>query len=146
MWFSADREFQIGVTEIDSLWNPSSLGATKLWLGLTEFTSLDSKSCFGVTESNKSVAPKCFLWKTKTKFLTHLFCKTYALCDAHPLYLMYNYSQGLLSVCFSRMSDQSDNQNKSEEQVHMSEGTSPSSSYDDGSRSTPSNLPKAATR
>ena len=28
----------------------------------------------------------------------------------------------------------------------MSEGTSPSSSYDDGSRSTPSNLPKAATR
>ena len=44
------------------------------------------------------------------------------------------------------MSDQSDSQNKSEEQVHMSEGTSPSSSYDDGSRSTPSNLPKAATR
>ena len=28
----------------------------------------------------------------------------------------------------------------------MSEGTSPSSSYDEGSRSTPSNLPKAATR
>ena len=28
----------------------------------------------------------------------------------------------------------------------MSEGTSPFSSYDDGSRSTPSNLPKAATR
>ena len=28
----------------------------------------------------------------------------------------------------------------------MSEGTSPSSSCDDGSRSTPSNLPKAATR
>ena len=28
----------------------------------------------------------------------------------------------------------------------MSEGTSPSSSYEDGSRSTPSNLPKAATR
>ena len=43
------------------------------------------------------------------------------------------------------MSDQSDSQNKSEEQVHMSEGTSPSSSYD-GSWSTPSNLPKAATR
>ena len=43
------------------------------------------------------------------------------------------------------MSDQSDSQNKFEEQVHMSEGTSPSSSYD-GSRSTPSNLPKAATR
>ena len=34
----------------------------------------------------------------------------------------------------------------SEEQVHLSEGTSPSSSSDDGSRSTPSNLPKAATR
>src|SRR3990170_8604278 len=44
------------------------------------------------------------------------------------------------------MSDQSDSQNRSEEQVHMSEGTSPSSSYDEGSRSTPSNLPKAATR
>ena len=44
------------------------------------------------------------------------------------------------------MSDQSDIQNRSEEQVHLSEGTSPSSSSDDGSRSTPSNLPKAATR
>src|SRR3954468_713629 len=44
------------------------------------------------------------------------------------------------------MSDQSDSQNKSEEQVQLSEGTSPSSSYDEGSRSTPSNLPKAATR
>ena len=43
------------------------------------------------------------------------------------------------------MSDQSDSQNKSEEQVQVSEGTSPSSSYDD-SRSTPNNLPKAATR
>ena len=28
----------------------------------------------------------------------------------------------------------------------MSEGTSPSGSYDEGSRSTPSNLPKVATR
>src|SRR3990170_8628462 len=44
------------------------------------------------------------------------------------------------------MSDQSDSQNRSEEQVQLSEGTSPSSSYDEGSRSTPSNLPKAATR
>ena len=44
------------------------------------------------------------------------------------------------------MSDQSDSQNKSEEQVQLSEGTSPTSSYDEGSRSTPSNLPKAATR
>ena len=44
------------------------------------------------------------------------------------------------------MSDQSDSQNKSEQQVQMSEGSDPSSSYDDGSRSTPSNLPKAATR
>ena len=44
------------------------------------------------------------------------------------------------------MSDQSDSQNRPEEQVHLSEGTSPSSSSDDGSRSTPSNLPKAATR
>ena len=44
------------------------------------------------------------------------------------------------------MSDQSDSQNRLGEQVHLSEGTSPSSSSDDGSRSTPSNLPKAATR
>ena len=44
------------------------------------------------------------------------------------------------------MSDQSDSQNKSAEQIHMSEGTSPSSTSDEGSRSTPSNLPKAATR
>ena len=44
------------------------------------------------------------------------------------------------------MSGQSDSQNRSEQQEHMSEGTSPSSSYDEGSRSTPSNLPKAATR
>ena len=44
------------------------------------------------------------------------------------------------------MSDQSDIQNREEEQVHLSEGTSPSSSSDEGSRSTPSNLPKAATR
>jgi hypothetical protein len=44
------------------------------------------------------------------------------------------------------MSDQSGSQNKSEEQVSMSEGTSPSGSHDEGSRSTPSNLPKVATR
>ena len=44
------------------------------------------------------------------------------------------------------MSEASDSQNKSEEQVNLSEGTSPSSSYDEGSRSTPSNFPKAATR
>ena len=45
------------------------------------------------------------------------------------------------------MSDNSDSQNMSEELVQMSEGTSPSeSSQDDGSRRTPSNLPKAATR
>ena len=44
------------------------------------------------------------------------------------------------------MSDQSDSQNKSEVHVQMSEGSDPSSTSDDGSRSTPSNLPKAATR
>ena len=43
------------------------------------------------------------------------------------------------------MSDQSDSQNRSEEQMYLSEGTSPSTS-DEGSISTPSNLPKAATR
>ena len=44
------------------------------------------------------------------------------------------------------MSDQSDSQNRAEEQMNLSEGTSPSSTLDEGSRSTPSNLPKAATR
>nr|XP_020156225.1 triadin-like [Aegilops tauschii subsp. strangulata] len=45
------------------------------------------------------------------------------------------------------MSEGSDSQNKSEENVNLSEGTSPSNiSYDDGSRSTPNNLPKATTR
>src|SRR3954469_5379534 len=58
-----------------------------------------------------------------------------------------NYSQGQQSaVILFIMSDQSDSQNLSEQPVQMSEGTSPSSSSDDGSRSTPSNLPKAATR
>ena len=57
---------------------------------------------------------------------------------------LYLFTGSAVSVC--NMSDQSDSQNKSEEQVQMSEGTSPSSSYDDGSTSTPSNLPKAATR
>ena len=46
----------------------------------------------------------------------------------------------------SEMSDQSDSQNKYEQQVNMSEGTSASSTSDEGSRSTPSNLPKAASR
>jgi hypothetical protein len=45
-----------------------------------------------------------------------------------------------------KMSKASDSQNRSEEEVNLSEGTSPSGSYDDGSRSTPGNLPKAATR
>ena len=44
------------------------------------------------------------------------------------------------------MSGQSESQNRSEEQVQLSEGTSPSSTSDEGSRSTLSNLPKAATR
>ena len=43
------------------------------------------------------------------------------------------------------MSEQSDSQNRPEEQMDLSEGTSPSTS-DEGSRSTASNLPKAATR
>ena len=44
------------------------------------------------------------------------------------------------------MSDQSDSQNKSEEHVQLSEGSDPSSTSNVGNRSTPSNLPKAATR
>lgn len=46
----------------------------------------------------------------------------------------------------SAMSNQSDNQNRLEEHHNLSEGTSPSRSSDDESRSTPSNPPKAATR
>src|SRR3954466_11224103 len=85
------------------------------------------------------------MWETKTKFLNHSFAKISAFCDAHLLYLIYKLFTGS-AVSFYIMSDQSDSQNMSEEQVHMSEGTSPSSSSDEGSRSTPSNLPKAATR
>ena len=44
------------------------------------------------------------------------------------------------------MSEASDSQNKTEEQLNLNEGTSPSGSYDEGSRSTPSILPKATTR
>src|SRR3954468_24730040 len=84
-------------------------------------------------------------YKSRSKVLAHSFAKISAFCDAHPLYLIYNLFTGT-SVRACNMSDQSDSQNKSEEQVHMSEGTSPSSSSGEGSRSTPSNLPKAATR
>src|SRR3954462_5024344 len=85
------------------------------------------------------------MWETKTKFLNHSFAKISAFCDAHPLYLIYKLFTGS-AVSLFIMSDQSDSQNVSEQQVHMSEGTSPCSSSDEGSRSTPSNLPKAATR
>src|SRR3954468_25068594 len=85
------------------------------------------------------------MWETKTKFLNHSFAKISAFCDAHPLYLIYKLFTGS-AVSLFNMSDQSDSQNQSEQPMHMSEGTSPSSSSDDGSRSTPSNLPKAATR
>ena len=51
-----------------------------------------------------------------------------------------------MTVVCLKMSDQSDSQNRSEEHVQLSEGSDPSSTSDDGSRSTPSNLPKAATR
>ena len=72
------------------------------------------------------------------------FAKISAFCDAHLFYLIYNSSQGQQSA-FCSMSDQSDSQNRSEEQMDLSVGTSPSTT-DEGSRSTPSNLPKAATR
>src|SRR3954465_4923942 len=85
------------------------------------------------------------MWETKTKILNHSFAKISAFCDAYPLYLIYKLFTGS-AVSFFIMSDQSDSQNVSEQQVHMSEDTSPSSSSDEGSRSTPSNLPKAATR
>ena len=77
--------------------------------------------------------------------MDHSFAKFSAFCDAHLFYLIYKLFIGSAASLFN-MSDQSDSQNLSEQQVQMSEGTSPSSSLDDGSRSTPSNLPKAATR
>src|SRR4051812_47443528 len=85
------------------------------------------------------------MWETKTKFLNHSFAKISAFCVAHPLYLIYKLFTGS-AVSLFIMSDQSDSQNMSEQPVQMSEGTSPSSSSDEGRRSTPSNLPKAATR
>nr|XP_020173600.1 nucleolin-like [Aegilops tauschii subsp. strangulata] len=54
------------------------------------------------------------------------------------------YGDGGGSV--AAISEASYSRNKPEEQVNLSEGTSPSGSYDEGSRSTPSNFPKAATR
>ena len=61
--------------------------------------------------------------------------------------LIYSISTYLFTGSVSEISDNSDSQNRSEEQVNLSEGTNPSNnSYDEGSRSTPSNLPKAATR
>ena len=60
--------------------------------------------------------------------------------------LIHSIYTQLFTGSVSAMSEGSDSQNKSEEQVNLSEGTSHSSSYDDGSKSTPSNLPKAATR
>ena len=60
------------------------------------------------------------------------------------IYSTYTY---LFTGTVSEMSYNSYSQNRSREQVNLSEGTSPSnSSYDEGSRSTPSNLPKATTR
>ena len=41
---------------------------------------------------------------------------------------------------------QSDSQNESEQNVDLNVGSSRAESYDEGSRSTPSNLPKAAKR
>ena len=38
------KELLIGVTDFWTQWNPSSLGATELWLGPTEFTSLGPKT------------------------------------------------------------------------------------------------------
>ena len=77
--------------------------------------------------------------------MDHSFAKISAFCDAHLFYLIYKLFTGS-AVSLFIMSDQSDSQNMSEQPVQMSEGTSPSSSSDEGSRSTPSNLPKAATR
>nr|XP_020149572.1 myb-like protein V [Aegilops tauschii subsp. strangulata] len=44
------------------------------------------------------------------------------------------------------MSEASDSQNRSKQEASLSEGTSPSGSYDEGTKSTPSNLPKTATK
>ena len=60
--------------------------------------------------------------------------------------LIYSIHTQLFTGSAVAMSEASDSQNMSEEQLNLSEGTSPSGSYDEGSRSPPNNLPKAATR
>ena len=60
------------------------------------------------------------------------------------IYSTYTY---LFTGSVSEMSDNSDSQNRSEEHANLSERTSPlDSSYDEGSISTRSNLPKDAIR
>ena len=59
--------------------------------------------------------------------------------------LIYSIHSVLFTRSVAAMLERSDSQNRFEEQLNLSEGTSPSSSYDDGSRSTPSNLIKATT-
>src|SRR5215216_5165958 len=65
------------------------------------------------------------------------------MCFVMLIHSIYTH---LFTGSVSEMSEACDSQNKSEGQANLIEGTSPSSSYDEGSRSTPSNLPKAATR
>ena len=144
MCFRSDRKLQIGVSEFDSLWNPSSLGATEQWLGLTEFTSLGSNSCFGITEFANRLIRNAFCGKLKLNFWVMLLQK--------PLHFVM-FIHSISSISIHRVCCQCLQHVWSELQpeqvwgtVQMSEGTSPSSSYDEGSRSTPSNLPKAATR
>ena len=60
--------------------------------------------------------------------------------------LIYSTYTHLFTGSVAEMSKACDSQNKLEEQVNLSQGTSPFGSYDEGSRSTPSNFPKAATR
>ena len=142
----SDRELQIGVTEFRTLWNPSSLGATELWLGLTGFTSLGSKIASVSPSLTNRQLQNAFCGELKLSFWVIYFAKT-----LHFVMLIHSVSSTSIhrvnfQFAVSTMSDQSDSQNRSEEQVNMSEGTSPSSSSDEGRRSTPSNLPKASTR
>src|SRR5215216_4502473 len=65
------------------------------------------------------------------------------MCFVMLIHSIYTH---LFTGSVSEMSEACDSQNKSEGQANLIEGTSPSSSYDEGSRSTPRNLPKAATR
>ena len=87
----SDQELQIGETDFRTLWNPSSLGATELWLGLTELTSSGFNSCFGITAFTNRSIQNALCGKLKLSFWLILLRK--------PLYfVMLIYSTSSISI------------------------------------------------